>query len=132
MGIKTMTVKSGATMAPTGGTDLVFADDGLTIQNGVHLVVPAVTDYKVRPQATVKYRQPAVGSDGLYSKDKKSISYSVPYVTASGKVVFNTIRVEREVHPEFSAAAALDLLIVGSQLLTDSDATAFWASGSLS
>lgn len=132
MGIKSMTLKTGATMAPTGGTDIVFADDGQTIQNGVHLVVPATTDYRVRQSSTAKYRAPSLAADGTYNKDKKSMTYVVPFVTAAGKVVFNTIRVEREVHPEFSAANALDLNIIGSQMLTDSDCTAFWASGSLS
>lgn len=131
-GIQTMTVKTGATMAPTGGTDLVFAPDGISIQNGVHLTVPATAAYKDRQTATVKYRAPSLGSDGAYTKDKKSVSYSVPYTLASGKVVYNTIRIEREVHPEFSAAGALDLNVVGAQFLSDSEAATFWSAGSLS
>lgn len=130
-GIQTMTVKTGATMAPTGGTDLVFAPDGVTVQNGVHLNVPATTDYRVRQTATVKYRQPSLGSDGVYTKDKKSVSYSVPLVLASGKTVFNTIRIEREVHPEASAALALDLNVIGAQFLSDSEAASFWSAGAL-
>jgi hypothetical protein len=51
---------------------------------------------------------------------------------ASGKVVFNVIRIEREVHPEFSAANATDLNKVGAQLLFDTDMDNFWAAGSLS
>lgn len=130
-GIKTMTVKSGATMAPTGGTDLVFAPDGITIQNGVHLTVPAVTSYASRPNATVKYKPVTINSDGSFSKDKKTVSYAVPMTTAAGTIVYNTIRIEREVHPEFSAANALDMNIVAAQILTDSEAANFWAAGSL-
>lgn len=131
MSVINMTFKTGATLAPTGGTDLVFAPDGLTIQNGLHMIVPATTDYRVRQQATLKYKAPSLGADGTFSKDKKSISYSVPIVLASGLVVFNVIRIEREVHPEMTAAAALDLNVIGAQMLFDSDMTAFWASGSL-
>jgi hypothetical protein len=130
-GLSTMTVKSGATMAPTGGTDLVFAPDGESVQNGVHLVVPAVTAYATRPGLYAKYRKPTVNANGVYSKDKKSISYTVPYVLADGTISFNVIRIEREVHPEFSAAAALDLNIVASQLLTDSESATFWSAGAL-
>jgi hypothetical protein len=130
-GIQTMTVKTGATMAPTGGTDLVFAPDGVSIQNGVHLTVPATAAYKDRQTATVKFRPPSLGSDGAYTKDKKSVSYSVPKTLASGVVVYNTIRIEREVHPEFTAAEALDLNVIGAQILCDSEAATFWSAGSL-
>lgn len=132
MGIRTMTISTGATIAPTGGSNMVFADDGTTVQNGVHLVVPATTDYRVRENATVKYRAPTLGTDGSYSKDKKSISFTVPIVLASGKIAFNVIRVEREVHPEFSAANAANLNVIAAQLLCDSEAANFWSTGSLS
>ena len=132
MGIRTMTISTGATMAPTGGSNMVFADDGTTVQNGVHIVVPATADYRVRENATVKYRAPTLNADGSYSKDKKSITFVVPIILASGKIAFNTIRVERECHPEFSAANAANLNVLGAQLLCDSEAANFWSTGSLS
>lgn len=133
MGLKTMSLLAAATPAFTGGTALVFSDDGVTIPNGLHLIVPADSDYQTRRQVTVKYRQPAIDpKTGAYSKDKKSICLALPVVLASGAVVFNTIRVEREVHPSLTAAQALELSYLGAQMLTDADLAAFWASGSLS
>lgn len=133
MSLKNMTLNSGATMSFTGGSPVGFADDGVTIQNGVHLIVPTDSDYQTRRQATVKYKQPTLDSKtGVYGKDKKSISLALPQVLADGRVVFNTIRIEREVHPSLAAETALDLNIIGAQLLTDSDTTNFWAAGSLS
>jgi hypothetical protein len=133
MGLKTMTLLAGATVAATGGTALAFADDGVSIQNGVHLIVPADADYQTRRQLTAKYRQPSLDvKTGVYGKDKKSISLALPVVLADGKVVFNTIRLEREVHPSMSAADVLELNKLGAQLLTDDDVLAFWATGSLS
>lgn len=132
MGLKNMSLLTGATLSASGGSALVFADDGVTIPNGVHLVVPADADYQTRRTVTVKYRPPTIDpKTGSYSKDKKSISYTQPVVLASGAVVFNVVRIEREVHPSTSAAAALDLINVGSQMISDSDVTAFWATGSL-
>lgn len=132
MGLKAMSLLASATVAASGGSALVFADDGVTIQNGLHLIVPADTDYQTRRQVTVKYRQPSLDAKtGVYGKDKKSICLALPQVLTSGQVVFNTIRVEREVHPSLSAAAALELTNLGAQLLCDGDVTAFWASGSL-
>jgi hypothetical protein len=132
MSLKNMVVKSGATLAPTGGSDLTFADDGVTVPNGVHLTVPAVSDYKVRPTATFRYRPPTLQTDGTYTRDKKSASFTVPMTRADGKTVNCVIRIEREVDPEMSAANALDLNVVAAQMLFDADVTNFWAVGSVS
>lgn len=132
MGLKSMSLLAGATVTASGGAAQVFGPDGLTIQNGLHLVVPADADYQTRRQATIKYRPPTLDpKTGAYSKDKKSMSYVKPIVLSSGKVVFNTIRVEREVDPSLSAADAAELNIIGAQMLTDTDVSAFWGSGSL-
>ena len=132
MGLKTMSLLAGATVSTSGGTALVFADDGITISNGVHLVVPADADYQTRRQVTAKYKPPTLDpKTGAYSKDKKSISLALPIVLTDGRVVFNTIRIEREVHPSLSAANAEELNKLGAQLLTDADVVNFWAAGSL-
>lgn len=133
MGLKTMSLLAGTTVSSSGGTALVFADDGQTIQNGVHLIVPADADYQTRRQVTAKYRPPTLNATtGVYSKDKKSISLALPLVLTDGRVVFNTIRIEREVHPSLPAATAEELCKLGAQLLVDADVTSFWATGSLS
>lgn len=133
MGLKTMSLLSGATVASSGGTALAFAEDGMTIQNGIHLIVPSDADYQTRRQLTAKYRPPTLDvKTGAYGKDKKSISLALPLVLPDGKVVFNTIRIEREVHPSLSAASALELCKLGAQLFVDDDVVAFWATGSLS
>lgn len=132
MGLKNMSLLTGATVSASGGSALAFADDGVTIQNGLHLIVPADADYQTRRQVTAKYRPPTLDSKtNSYGKDKKSLTLAKPVVLSDGRVVFNTIRIEREVHPSVSAADALDLNVLGAQLLTDSDVTSFWATGSL-
>lgn len=133
MGLKNMSLTASGTIAVSGGTAQVFADNGVTIANGIQLVVPADTDYQVRRVATVKYRPPTLDpKTGSYGKDKKSISYVVPIVLTDGRVVFNTIRIEREVHPSLAAASCTELNKIGAQLLIDSDTDGFWATGSLS
>jgi hypothetical protein len=133
MSLKNMTLATGATVSATGGTSLAFADDGITIANGVHLVVPADTTFATRRQATFKYRPPQLDTKtGKYSKDKKSASYVVPKILADGSIVFNVVRVEREVHPETTAAEAADMNKIGAQMFTDSDTDAYWSTGSTS
>lgn len=132
MGLKTMSLLSAATVAASGGSALVFADDGVTIPNGVHLIVPADSDYQTRRQVTVKYRPPTLDAKtGAYGKDKKSITLVLPQVLSSGTVVFNTVRIEREVHPSLTAVTCVELNKLGAQLLSDTDLDAFWATGSL-
>lgn len=132
MGLKNMSLLTGGTVSTTGGSALVFADDGVTIQNGLHLIVPADADYQTRRQLTAKYRPPTLDSKtNSYGKDKKSLTLAKPVVLTDGRVVFNTIRIEREVHPSVSAADAADLCVLGAQLLVDADVTNFWATGSL-
>lgn len=133
MGLKTMSLLAGATVSAAGGAAQVFAEDGITIQNGIHLVVPADADYQTRRQATVKYKAPTLDpKTGTYSKDKKSISYVKPIVLSTGQVVFNTVRIEREVHPSLSAAECVEMNKIGAQLLSDTDLDVFWASGGMS
>lgn len=133
MGLKNMSLLASATVAASGGTALAFAEDGVSISNGLHLIVPADADYQTRRMVTVKYKPPTINAKtGAYSKDKKSISLALPQVLTNGEIVFNTIRLEREVHPSLSAAAALELSNLGAQLLVDADVVAFWATGSLS
>lgn len=132
MGLKNMSLLAGATIAASGGTALGLSDDGQSIQNGVHLIVPSDENYQTRRQATAKFRPPTIDpKTGLSGKDKKSISYVMPEVLSNGQIVFNTIRIEREVHPSLSAANAIELNKIGAQLLTCSDTANFWGVGSL-
>lgn len=134
MGLKTMSLIANPTsIAPVGGTALVFAEDSVTISNGLHLIVPADADYQTRRTVTVKSRPATLDAKtGSYSKDKKSICLAQPKILADGRVVFCTIRLEREVHPSMTAAEMLELNNLGSQLLVDADVAGFWANGGLS
>lgn len=134
MGLKNISLLALATSnVPTGGTPLVFADDGITIQNGLHLIVPADADYQTRRQVTAKYRPPTLDpKTGVYGKDKKSLCLVQPILLPNGSVSFQTLRIEREVHPSLSMAQAAELCSLGAQLLTDNDVQSFWATGSLS
>lgn len=131
MALKNMSLLTGATISTTGGTALVFSDNGVDITNGVQLTVPADTDYQTRRQVTAKYKPASVNvATGKWGKDKKSISYVIPSLLTDGSVVFSVIRVEREAHPSLTAAQCLDMNKIGAQLLVDSDTDGFWVTGS--
>lgn len=133
MALKNMSLLSSAAVAATGGSALVFSDNGVTIPNGLQLIVPADADYQTRRSLTAKYRPATLDTKtGSYGKDKKSLCLAQPVVLTDGKVVFNTIRIEREMHPSVTAADCVEMNKLGAQLLVDADTDAFWANGSLS
>lgn len=133
MPIQSAVVKTGATaLTVTGGTDKTFGPDGQTVVNGVHIADVAQADFRIRANATFKNKVPVRGSDGKYSKDRKSATYVQPKLLADGSTSYNLIRIEREVHPETTAAEAFDLLMIAGQLVSDTDFTTFWTVGNLS
>lgn len=132
MPLQDSTVKTGVTaMTPTGGTDVNFTPDGQTVSNGIHLIDAANDDYRTRANMTIKNKVPTLTGAGQYSKGKQSVTLVQPKILADGSTVFNLIRIEREVHPESTAAEADDLMMQGAQIASGADFGAFWASGSL-
>lgn len=132
MGLKNMSINIGGSVANTGGTAKVFADDGVTVPNGVHVSVPGTADFRVREHATFRYNPAVLQGDGTYSRQQCKASLTVPKALASGKYVNNTLRIEMDIHPESTATEYADLRKLGAQLLIDSDTDNFWTAGSLS
>lgn len=130
MGLRNMSINTGGTIANTGGTAKVFADDGVTIPNGVHVSVPAVADFRVREHATFRYTPPALQTDGSYSRQKNVASLTAPKALASGKYANNTVRIEMDIHPESTSTEYADLRKMAAQLLFDPDTDNFWTAGS--
>lgn len=133
MGLKTVDLKAGPEFTLTGGISLAFAEDGVTIPNGIHMVCTVDTDFTTRRQLTAKVRQPTLDpKTGQFSKDKKSISVSVPFTDGSGKVTYQTLRIEREIHPMYDTASAATLNGIGAQLLVLPAMETFWGVGTFS
>jgi hypothetical protein len=132
MPINGMVIKSAGTNSVTGGTDVTYVADGQDVPNGVHVVNASVADFRVRGNATFKNRVPTYSqTSSKWSKDKKTVTLVLPKLLSSGEIVFNLIRIEREVHPESTAAEAAELNTQGAQLLFDADTTSFWTVGSV-
>lgn len=119
------------TYTPAGGTSITFDATGEQVANGVVCVNAAETDFYAREKLIAKSRVPVVGSDGDYSKMKNSCSIVRPLVLASGKTVYNLIRIELEVHPEAASTEVGNLKSLGSSALCDTDMDDFWELGSL-
>lgn len=132
MGLKNMSINTGGTIANTGGTAKVFTDDGVSVPGGVHLVVPATADFRVRESATFRYRPAALSQSGEYTRAQYQASVTVPKALASGKYVNNVFRIVADIHPESTSTEQADIRKLAAQLLFDGDTDNFWAAGSLS
>lgn len=133
MSLKNMTLLAGASLAATGGAALTLSEDGVVIQGGLHLIVNEDADMMTRRTVTVKNRPASYDPRSkTWSKAKQSMVFAQPMTLGDGSIVFNTIRIEREVHPSVSQTDAFAFNVIGAQLLFDADVCPFWLTGSLS
>jgi len=131
MSIRNIELASDSTVTITGGTPKAFVTDAVTIQNGVHLVCPE-EGFTERRQLTFKVRNASIDvKTGTYGKDKKSIVLALPMQLGTGRIVYNTIRIEREIHPELGQTEAIGLNKVGAAILSDSALDDFLNVGSI-
>lgn len=132
MGLQALGINTGVTsFTVTGGTPKTYSPNGATVPNGLQLIDPLITDFRVRPTVTATVRYPVKNSDGSFSKDKRVIKLVQPKILADGSIAFNLIEIRTELHPESTDAEGTDLRYQGAQLLFDSDAVNFWKAGSL-
>lgn len=131
MSLSNAVFKTGATWAPTGGTDLTLALDGRVVQNGISTIVTADTNLLTRRSMTFAASLPALPvTVGAYGKLGRNIAkYQIPFIAEDGKLYTQTIRIETAFHAEYSDknTAIADI----AALVSDSDFTAFWQSSLL-
>lgn len=128
-----MSINIGGTLANTGGTAKVFANDGVSVPNGVHVSVPGTADFRVREHATFRYKAPALQPDGTWSRGSYTASITVPKALSGTPTTWvnNVVRISVDLHPESTSTEGADLRKLAAQLLFDSDTDNFWTAGSL-
>lgn len=128
-----ITLLDGGTTATTGGSNQVFHPIGKTVTNGKAFGDVAVSDLTSREEIMIKSRAAAYnGNTGLWSKQKVTCTYTIPYFDANGNQFFSLVRTEIEVAPEHLASAStlIDTLREkGAQMLVDSEFDDSWNSG---
>lgn len=123
-------IKEGATYAPTGGTDITFSLTGERVANGIVTANMAESNFFAREKVYQTVRMPVLMPDGDFSKMKTSLRIVRPATLPSGKVVYNIVRVEQEIHP-LTPTEAVNLRSLAIGALADADFTQFWEAGSL-
>lgn len=131
MGIQALGLLSGASLSATGGTALSLTSANGAAANQVFLADAAAEDFRLRTTAVAKASVPVQQKNGSFSKDRRSFSITIPlFDTVSGTYENAVLRIERVV-PAFATPAQAALMNnLGAQVLFDSDAAGFWATGS--
>lgn len=132
MSLNGATILAGATLSATGGTAKTYLPDGLAVTNGLHLQDTSVADYRVRPNMTVKNRQPTYNPvTNVWTKSKRSIALTHPFISTDLKMQYPVARIEFELHPEMTDAMIDALMSQAAQLCFDPDFTGFYKLGNL-
>lgn len=126
-----MTLKSGATAVTlTGGSDVIYKDDGADVQNGVHVVDTSVATVALRPHSTFKSK-PATYTNGVAVKGKREITHVRPKTLSGGDINYPLFRISFELDPECSAAEMLELKMQAVQHIMDADLNDFFNYGTV-
>lgn len=132
MPISNATILDGTTCSAAGGSTKTLIVDGQTVSGGVHVIDTSVTDGRIRPSLTFKYRPATLNADGFYGKSKKDVSIVVPKILANTKIGFPLIRISLEDFPEMTAAEVDKLATWGAQVLFGTNFRNFILYGTLS
>jgi hypothetical protein len=131
--MESVTLLDGGTTATTGGSNQVFHPIGKTVAFGKAFGDVAVADLLSREEIMVKSRSAAYNNKtGLWSKQKVTCTYTIPYYDSTGNQFFSLVRVEMEVAPEHLAddSTLVDTLREkGAQLMVDSELDDTWNTG---
>lgn len=131
MSLSNAVFKSGATWAPTGGSDVTLVPDGRVVSNGLSLVVSGDTNLLTRRGFVFVSTLPALpAAVGAYAKlGRNSLKNTIPFIAADGKLYIQTVRVETAFHSEYTGknTAIADV----AAFVADSDFAGFWQSSLL-
>lgn len=129
MSLSGISLSTGATITPSGGTAFVLNTDGKNVSNGIHLIESAAASYLLMKSATFAVRRAALQKNGDYSKRIGSFSVVIPAsYTLNGvtQTTYSVVRGSVEVHPAIDAAGILDIRKIGAQVLLSTSADAFF------
>jgi len=133
MSLKSLTLKNGLNVTQAGDIITVI-EDGVNVPGGLHIVSSDLEPETNAPYyaITARNRQAVLDAKtGQFGKAKRSISIASPTLV-NGRVVFNTVRLELEVHPAMDNNNYTTMKAMAVQLLATTQTDDFWKRGSLS
>lgn len=132
MSIENLSLLTGPTITPTGGTIQTFAPDGVTVNRGIQVSDVSEADIRTRDLCVFKNTSGSLQSNGLWSRDRRTAKFVSPDLLPDGVTqdfpFFEITLVKSPLHSAAKLAAMKEKAV---QLILDADLANFWLTGSL-
>lgn len=132
MSVQHATLKVGATISATGGTDRTYAVTGKAVTNGVHIVDINANNALLASHAYVVSKDGGNRSDGGRLLSQRSCRFVKPKQDSLTKTVYPSIEVILKPHAESTVAEIEELKNLAVLALISSDFTNLFQIGALS
>lgn len=134
MSIKTASVLVDGTVATTGGTATTLIDKGSSTKNNWVGILNDSSEFLNQTTVTFSIREPRVdsGAPNGYTQARSEVVVHVPLALDNGSYTRNTLRLSVAVDHETTDAEIESILVLGAQLLADSDFSDFFKKQALS
>lgn len=106
----------GGTTSTAGGAAQEFDRTSTPVNNGYEYADVSETDHLARQKVILSARNPALQSDGSWSKHKAYCQFVYPITLASGEISYIVSRSQVEYHPEATAAQVAEAREMGAQM----------------
>lgn len=127
MTIQASSVLVDGTVATTGGTATSVINKGGTLAER-RVILDDGSVYVGETRLQFKVSDPVVNSSAPngYTQGRSEVKVLVPLLLDNGKYTTNTIDLKLSVDPETTDAEIQSMLVLGAQLLHDTDFSDFW------
>lgn len=134
MAISGAGIKSGSTtyVAPSDGSAITLATEGGAV--GLTIASPeSDTEYLTKRLYEFSFRDAKVSPSAPngYTQQRATVLVKAPFILDNGNRTVNTVKIEFNCDIELTVEEKYELLLQASQLLGDTDFTAFWTAGKL-
>lgn len=124
-------LKAATGITVTGGSATTYQNDGLDVKNGIHVVDTSETNFLIRPHATFKNKAAAAQPGGKFSKGVRSFNFTIPFAEADGTISYPVFRGTMDLPPTMSVAQILQLRLMATQIIMDSELDNYFVYGTI-
>lgn len=127
MALTSASINVDGTVATTGGTVTALTKLGGSLDTHDAILADGAA-FAARTQIGFTAKPPKVSSTAPagYTQARTSAKVMKPKILANAARTINSLKIELSVDPETTAAEVQTLLVLGAQLLADSDFADFW------
>lgn len=127
MSVQNASIAVGPTISITNGTAVSYTPSGQKVNNGINIVDTSATDYRTRPNISLRGSEPAYDKDGVcVTKSNAVATCTRPKILASGAIDFPCGIVQMKLSPESTDAEILAIKEMMVQVILDADFANFW------